>query len=174
MGTSAVGTSGYQWGEYQEDKDQISGATYISDVVLFTFIYYYYLFYFHFHFAIINHPSLLLKDQIQQYHDKREEDIFSCNDKYFKIKALKEHHIAQPSPRRYPSFKKNFKTNLLLNMKGLIVRRMCKHKFVFRCETATPSLTKACSKDENGNSLPFLLHFWFWRLKAPTKTCVEL
>ena len=31
VGTNAVGTSGYQ--EYQEDQDQISGATYISDVV---------------------------------------------------------------------------------------------------------------------------------------------
>ena len=39
-----VGTIGYQWEpkgasgyqEYQEDQDQISGATYISDVVLFT------------------------------------------------------------------------------------------------------------------------------------------
>ena len=31
VGTSAVGTSAYQ--EYQEDRDQISGATYISDVV---------------------------------------------------------------------------------------------------------------------------------------------
>ena len=31
VGTSAVGTSGYQ--EYQEDQYQISGATYISDIV---------------------------------------------------------------------------------------------------------------------------------------------
>ena len=31
MGISAMGISGYQ--EYQEDQDQISGATYISDVV---------------------------------------------------------------------------------------------------------------------------------------------
>ena len=32
VGTSAVGTSGYQ--EYQEDQDQISGATYISDAII--------------------------------------------------------------------------------------------------------------------------------------------
>ena len=31
VGTSAVGTSVYQ--EYQEDQDQISGATYISNVI---------------------------------------------------------------------------------------------------------------------------------------------
>ena len=34
VGISAVGTSGYQ--EYQEDQHQISGATYIFDVVFIT------------------------------------------------------------------------------------------------------------------------------------------